>query len=63
MRYQANTENIHPDGTLIRAKENPSVQLKIMKYYGQIYYCAIVGDEERKQLVYFARELMLPDKV
>jgi hypothetical protein len=63
MSYRTNADNIYPEGTLITATENPSLQLKIMKYYQRIYYCAVVGDEERKQLVYFERELIAPNKI
>lgn len=62
MSYRTNTDNIYPEGTFITANENPSLQLKIMKYYQRIYYCEVVGDEGRKQLVYFERELISPDK-
>lgn len=53
-------DNIYPEGTLIYAKADPSFQLRIMKYYQRIYYCAVVGDESRKQRVYFERELIAP---
>lgn len=58
MSYRTNTDNIYETGTLIAAKVDPSVQLRIVKYYQRIYYCAIVGDEMAKQLVYFERELI-----
>jgi hypothetical protein len=60
MSYQTKADNIFPEGTLITAKENPSLNLKIMKYNQRIYYCAIVGDESKKPLVYFERELIPP---
>ena len=62
MSYQTNTDNIYPEGILITAKENPSLQLKIINYKQRIYYCAVVGDEERKQLAYFERELIPPSE-
>ena len=62
MSYQTNTDNIFQEGTLIAAKENPARMLKIMKYNQRIYYCAVVGDEDRKQLAYFERELIPPVK-
>jgi hypothetical protein len=61
MSYQKSTDNIYPEGAIITAKENPSLKLTITKYYQRIYYCAVVGDESRKQLVYFERELMPPN--
>lgn len=60
MGYQTNTDNVYPEGSFITAKENPSVRLKIVAYKQRIYYCAVVGDEERKQLAYFERELVPP---
>lgn len=62
MSYRTITDNIYPEGAIITASENPSLSLKIMKYYQRIYYCAVIGDEERKQLVYFERELIPPNE-
>lgn len=62
MPYQTNTDNIYPEGFFITAKENPSLRLKIMNYKQRIYYCAVVGNEELKQLAYFERELIPPLK-
>jgi hypothetical protein len=61
MSYQSNTDNIYQEGGFITAQENPALQLRIVKYYQRIYYCAVVGDEARKQLVYFERELIPPN--
>jgi hypothetical protein len=63
MSFQTNTDNVYPEGSVITAKANPSVQLKIMKYYQRIYYCAVIGDESKKQLAYFERELISPASV
>lgn len=60
MGYQTNTDNIYPEGTLITAKKDPSLQLKIVKYIQRIYYCDVVGDETRQQLAFFERELIPP---
>jgi hypothetical protein len=60
MSYRTNTDNIYAEGTLITAKANPSQELRIMKYYQRIYYCAVLGEENKKQLVYFERELIAP---
>ena len=60
MSYRTNTDNTYPEGTTIAAKANPSRKLKIMKYYQRIYYCAVIGDERGKHLVYFERELIPP---
>ena len=53
-------DNIYPVGSNIIAKVNPSLPLTIVKYYQRIYYCAVVGNPDRKQLAYFARELHPP---
>lgn len=60
MSYQTNTDNIYPEGSFITAKEAPSVQLKIVPCKQRIYYRAVVGDEGRRQLACFERELVLP---
>jgi hypothetical protein len=60
MSYRTNTDNNYAVGTSITAKENPSLKLTITKYYQRIYYCTVVGDEQRKQLAYFERELLPP---
>lgn len=60
MINRTNSDNIYPEGIFITAKEQPSVGLKILKYYQRIYYCTVVGDETRKQLVYFEHELIPP---
>jgi hypothetical protein len=57
MSYQTNSDNIYPEGALVTAKVYPSVTLKVVKYHQRIYYCAVVGAENRKPLVYFEREL------
>ena len=58
MSYRTNSDNIYPEGSFLAAKVNPSLKLRVAKYYQRIYYCAIVEDESRKQLVYFERELI-----
>jgi hypothetical protein len=60
MSYRTNSDNIYNEGAQIVAKENPTLKLKIMKYHQRIYYCAVVGDEGRKQLAYYERELIQP---
>ena len=60
MSYKTNTDNIYPEGTMITAKAAPAVQLKIVKYYQRIYYCAAVDDPTGKQLVYFQQDLIPP---
>ena len=62
MSYRTNSDNTYAEGTLIAAKVNPSLKLKIVKYYQRTYYCAVVGDEDSKHLAYFERELVQPSK-
>jgi hypothetical protein len=57
MSYRTNSDNLYPEGTRVTAKVNPALQLTIVKYMQRIYYCAVVGDEQSKQLAYFEREL------
>ncbi|HEY0741086.1 MAG TPA: hypothetical protein VGD40_06465 [Chryseosolibacter sp.] len=60
MHYPTNTDNIYAKGSFISAKEAPATQLKIVAYKQRIYYCSVVGNEARKQLAYFERELVPP---
>jgi hypothetical protein len=60
MSYKTNTDNLYPEGTLIAAKADPGLKLKIMRYYQRIYYCAVVDAPDRKQFAYFERELIPP---
>jgi hypothetical protein len=60
MRHPDNMDNVYKAGTVITARENPGLKLMVTKYYHRIYYCSIVNDPTRKQLVYFERELIPP---
>ena len=60
MSYSAIADNLYQEGAHICAKENPTLELVIRRYYQRIYYCSVVGEPERKQLVYFERELIAP---
>jgi hypothetical protein len=53
-------DNIYAVGTVITAKVDQKLELRIVKYYQRIYYCVVVSDPERKQLAYFERELVSP---
>jgi len=53
-------DNIYKAGTLIVAKVNPLLKLKIERYHKRIYYCSVVGAPQHKHLVYFERELVAP---
>lgn len=61
MSYQTSEDNIYSVGTLITAREAPTVTLKITSYYQRIYYCSIEGNDTGKVKVYFERELIAPN--
>lgn len=63
MSYRTDVDNIYPLGSTITAKENPTTNLVIVKYYQRIYYCQSVAEPEAKQRVYFERELNAPRAV
>lgn len=54
-------ENKFKEGETIYAKADPSRKLVIRRYVDRIYYCQVKEDPAQKELVYFERELMLPD--
>ena len=60
MSYRTNEDNIYTVGTIVIAKEAPTLKLEIKKYYQRIYYCSIIGDEVSKQKAYFERDLIAP---
>lgn len=51
-------ENKYREGEFVYAKENPSLKLIIRRYIDDIYYCRIPDEPQKKELVYFERELM-----
>jgi hypothetical protein len=57
MSLNSNTDNIYKEGTIITAKVAPGLNLKVMRYYHRIYYCASVDGPTKKYLAYFEREL------
>lgn len=54
----------YENGSLVYAIAEPTVKLTIRRYIGHIYYCKVVGDENRTERVYFERELarVTPDE-
>lgn len=60
MSYLPEPSPIYQKGTLLTAKTNPTVTLKVERYYQHIYYCSVVNSALHKQLVYFNRELNPP---
>jgi len=45
-------------GDIVFAKENAMLKLIIRRYVDSIYYCQVYGQEDKKDKVYFERELM-----
>jgi hypothetical protein len=58
MSYQPTTPHIYKDGMILTTKENPRVQLVVLRYYQRIYYCGVVGEPDHKPFAYFERELV-----
>jgi hypothetical protein len=60
MSYHTNEDNIYAVGSIVAAKEAPTIKLEIATYYQRIYYCSLVDNDAAKQRVYFERELIMP---
>ncbi|MBL7883860.1 MAG: hypothetical protein JNL69_07305 [Bacteroidia bacterium] len=50
-------ESKYKKGEFVYANINPSVKLVVRRYIDRIYYCQIKDAPEKKELVYFEREL------
>ena len=51
-------ENKYKEGEIIYAKVDPELKLIVRRYVDRIYYCKIQDEPERKELVYFEREIL-----
>jgi hypothetical protein len=51
-------QNKYNAGDVVFAKVNPDLKLVIRRYIDQVYFCKVQNDLERKELVYFERELL-----
>lgn len=51
-------ENKFKNGELVFERTNPYQKLSVSRYADRVYYCKIVNAPERKELVYFERELI-----
>ena len=49
--------NKYKEGEVVRAVIDPNRKLVITRYLDRIYYCQLQQNPERKNLVYFEREL------
>jgi len=47
-------------GQMVCAKKAPNTMLTVRRYIDEIYYCKIQSLLDKKELVYFERELMYP---
>ncbi|MFD2561215.1 hypothetical protein [Aquimarina rubra] len=45
-------------GDTVYDKANPEVKLIVRLYYRRIYYCKLAEDPEKKEVVFFERELL-----
>jgi hypothetical protein len=60
MSYLPEPIAIYPKGTIVTTKADPTVALKVERYYNRIYYCSSVNSPLTKQVVYYNRELTQP---
>lgn len=51
--------NKYVSGDIVYAKEHPNLKLLVRRYIDRVYYCKVVDYPERKELVYFERELII----
>ena len=51
-------QNKYNPGDVVYAKVDPTLKLIIRRYVDRIYYCKIQEDQQRKELVYFERQLV-----
>ena len=52
-------EHKYNEGDIVWALEAPNVKLVVRRYVDRIYYCKAYEDLEKKEKVYFERELMI----
>jgi hypothetical protein len=58
MQYIRAKENKYEEGDVVYARAYPTIKLIIRRYVARIYYCKIAETPQKKDLVYFERELM-----
>lgn len=51
-------EHKYKEGDVVYAKVDPALALVVRRFIRDIYYCRIKSDPDRKELVYFQRELV-----
>lgn len=53
---------VYAPGTILYARQNPTIALTLVSYLQRIYYCRHAGaNESEKLLAYFHRELIFPE--
>lgn len=45
-------------GDTVYSKANPDVKLVVRRYVSRVYYCRFPDEPDRKELVFFERELV-----
>jgi hypothetical protein len=60
MKDRNKMDNLYEEGTIICAKENPTLKLVITKYSQRIYYCTVPGDTTGRRFAYFESNLIPP---
>jgi hypothetical protein len=61
MKTPINDDNRYKQGTIISARIDPTIQLRILEYKERIYYCDRVDQLDKTILAYFERELLPPE--
>lgn len=51
-------DNTYTAGDIVYPRTNPTLRLIVRRYVDRIYYCRVKDDSDRKELVYFERELL-----
>ncbi len=58
MKAPINNDNIYTVGTVIYARQNPTIKLVIKSYKARIYYCEAIDSERKTTKAYFEHELL-----
>lgn len=56
---EEDNSNTYKAGDIVFAKAAPDIKLKVRRYVDRIYYCQIYDHPEKKEVVYFERELII----
>lgn len=51
-------ESRYKEGQIVFAKKFPIVKFKVRRHYQRVYYCSFIDFPERKDLVFFEREIL-----